>query len=44
MNNVSFQIVDISSDDIPDDNGKKQFTITLYGINEYNKKNSLSCY
>ena len=40
MNNtISFQIVDISSDDIPSESkNEKLFTITLYGIDQYNKR------
>ena len=32
MSNVSFQIVDILSDDIADDQGERKFVITFYGI------------
>ena len=38
MEKTSFQIVDISSDDIYDDKNKKNFLITLYGINRNNER------
>ena len=41
MDFVSFQIVDIISDDIPDDQNNKSFLVTIYGIDENN--NQLSC-
>ena len=34
MSNVSFQIVDILSDDIADDQGERKFVITFYGITQ----------
>ena len=34
MSNVSFQIVDILSDDITDDQGERKFVITFYGITQ----------
>ena len=37
MNTISFQIVDISSDDLILDKGKS-FVITLYGINQLNER------
>ena len=39
---VSFQIVDIISDDISDDKGNKSFLITIYGIDD--KNNRLVCH
>ena len=35
---VSFQIVDIISDDILDDKGNKSFLITIYGIDDKNNR------
>ena len=39
---VSFQIVDIISDDILDDKGNKSFLITIYGIDD--KNNRIVCH
>ena len=39
---VSFQIVDIISDDISDDQGNKSYMITLYGIDD--KNNRIVCH
>jgi len=38
MDYVSFQIVDIISDDIPDDQNNKSFLVTIYGIDENNNR------
>ena len=38
MEYVSFQIVDIMSDDITDDQNNKSFLITIYGIDENNNR------
>ena len=38
MEYVSFQIVDIISDDIPDDQNNKSFLVTIYGIDENNNR------
>ena len=35
---VSFQIVDIISDDIPNDQNNKSFLVTIYGIDEDNNR------
>lgn len=35
---LNFQVVDINSDDLPDDNNDKSFTITLYGIDSNNDR------
>jgi len=36
--NKHFQIVDIISDDLPDDKNNKSFVITIYGIDELNNR------
>ena len=38
MEYVSFQIVDIISDDIPDDQNEKSFLVTIYGIDKDNNR------
>ena len=38
MESVFFQIVDIISDDIPDDQNNKSFLVTIYGIDEDNNR------
>ena len=38
MTKINFQITDILSDDIPDDQNKNKFIITLYGINTQNER------
>ena len=35
---LDFQIVDINSDDLPDDYNDKSFIITLYGIDSNNER------
>ena len=38
MEYVSFQIVDIICDDIPDDQNNKSFLVTIYGIDKDNNR------
>ena len=38
MTEIQFQIIDILSDDIPNDKNDNSFIITLYGINQHNER------
>ena len=38
MTEIQFQIIDILSDDIPNDKNDNTFIITLYGINQNNER------